>query len=367
MSHDSDSGFTSPPLIVSTLDVHLKAQTRNGIESIVVNAGNTARQIQQAISPGGHHQELFDPPLEVLPNTKFSVSVRFRRATIRRSTSIFLDPKTISCEANEKDGKQVYCKIEGDIEVAIGIQSLPSVTNEVLGSCSRFRVLIIGESGVGKSSLMKGVFGISCVDVCDTTRGQANVDQEYAARNNDRFVVHDSCGFEAADHHNLEAACNFIAGRRCMRDLKDQLHAVWLCLEIPFAGGRLIEAGVEKFLKTKEKILGNIPLIVVFTKLDLLENMLSADALVEDKSLDENTLKKLKQKSLEESCLAPVRTATGNEYFPYVTVSTDKGYEGNCAALVEDTTRIIQKYIKDEAAHYVTTIARRVNTISGSH
>ena len=36
-------------------------------------------------------------------------------------------------------------------------------------------------------------------------------------------------------------------------------------------------------------------------------------------------------------------------------------YEESLAALVDVTTNNIQKYIKDEAAHYIATIAQRVN------
>lgn len=64
-------------------------------------------------------------------------------------------------------------------------------------------------------------------NVSDTTRGRASIDQEYVASDNERFIVHDSCGFEAADQKNLTAACDFISSRRRMRDLRDQLHAVW--------------------------------------------------------------------------------------------------------------------------------------------
>ena len=64
-------------------------------------------------------------------------------------------------------------------------------------------------------------------DVSDTTRGRASIDQEYIAPDNKRFIVHDSCGFEAADQKNLTAARDFISCRRRMPNLRDQLHAVW--------------------------------------------------------------------------------------------------------------------------------------------
>ena len=64
-------------------------------------------------------------------------------------------------------------------------------------------------------------------DVSGTTRGAACIDREHIATENDRFIIHDSCGFEAADRQNLKATCDFMSRRKCMHDLKDRLHAVW--------------------------------------------------------------------------------------------------------------------------------------------
>ncbi|KAF8126039.1 hypothetical protein EV363DRAFT_1528881 [Boletus edulis] len=224
----------------------------------------------------------------------------------------------------------------------------------------KFRVLIIGKSGVGKSSLINKVFGVAGVDVSNTTRGRASIDQEYVAPDNERFVVHDSCGFEAADQNNLKAVRDFISRRRRMPELKDQLHAIWLCLAIPFAGARLLEAGVEDFLKKRKQILGNIPLVVVFTKLDLLVNALYADALRNEEP-DDQALNERKLESLERLCLRPVRAAAGSDYLSHVLVSTTEGYEESLAALVDVTTKDIQKYVKDEAVHYIAAIAQRVS------
>ncbi|KAJ7321242.1 hypothetical protein DFH08DRAFT_889416 [Mycena albidolilacea] len=52
-----------------------------------------------------------------------------------------------------------------------------------------------------------------------------------------------------------------------MGALADQLHAIWVCAAIPFAGGRLFEKDVEIILLGYR---GNLSIIVVFTKLDVL-------------------------------------------------------------------------------------------------
>ncbi|KAG2110090.1 hypothetical protein DEU56DRAFT_844428 [Suillus clintonianus] len=90
--------------------------------------------------------------------------------------------------------------------------------------------------------------------------GEADIDHEFVSLQNNRFVLHDSKGFEPAEEGNVNMVRDFIDRRRNLKDLKDQLHAVWLCFEIPRAGGRLLETGTEDFLTLKRKgELGNIP------------------------------------------------------------------------------------------------------------
>lgn len=91
---------------------------------------------------------------------------------------------------------------------------------------------------------------------------------------NERFMVHDSLGFEAGDERNIDIVKQFILRRKAMPQPQDQVHAVWyegplrcvalltkrfrLCLEIPYFGGRLLEAGVEQFLKTETTFLAAV-------------------------------------------------------------------------------------------------------------
>lgn len=44
---------------------------------------------------------------------------------------------------------------------------------------------------------------------------------------NERFVVHDSLGFEAGDGENIEIVRKFVAERQAEPELKDRLHAIW--------------------------------------------------------------------------------------------------------------------------------------------
>ncbi|KAG8871088.1 hypothetical protein FRB97_009100, partial [Tulasnella sp. 331] len=79
--------------------------------------------------------------------------------------------------------------------------------------------------------------------------GVCDINTEITSPENDRFILHDSQGFEQGELDNLKTVKNFIEQRKAMPAQQDRIHAVWLCIAIPFAGGRLLEKGDEEFLQ----------------------------------------------------------------------------------------------------------------------
>jgi hypothetical protein len=63
--------------------------------------------------------------------------------------------------------------------------------------------------------------------VSEHRRGKADIDREFIAPENQRFVLHDSQGFEAGDSDCFMTAKDFIDRRRKMPNLRDKIHAVW--------------------------------------------------------------------------------------------------------------------------------------------
>lgn len=251
-----------------------------------------------------------------------------------------------------------YRTTEGKITVIITISQLQSTSSDILQICPRFRLLVIGKTGVGKSSLIHQAFGINEVHVSKHRRGEADIDKEFISPENERFVLHDSQGFEAGDSSCFFIAKDFIGRRRKMPKLQDKIHAIWLCLSIPHADERLLESGVEKFLKLRKEILGDIPIIVVFTKHDVFVDKLELNAMESDE-YDEAALETLKIDTLNKLCIQPLKEVAGTDIL-HTTVSTQEDYESTIRQLIDLTTTNVEKFVASEAA-LTMMIAQRVD------
>lgn len=98
--------------------------------------------------------------------------------------------------------------------------------------------------------------------------GKADINIGFTSPHNDHIIVHDSQGFETGETQNLETVQRFLKDRSRMPELKDKVHAVWICIEVPATGGRILEAGDEAILQLDY----GLPVIFVFTKFDLLRS-----------------------------------------------------------------------------------------------
>ncbi|KAI6008048.1 hypothetical protein EDC04DRAFT_917452 [Pisolithus marmoratus] len=194
-----------------------------------------------------------------------------------------------------------------------------------------------GNSGVGKSTLINRIFGLEVAQVSKDRPGQAAIEKELISEENNRFILHDSRGFEPAEGSNYDVVKSFIEQRKKMQDVKDQLHAVWLCFQIPILryGERLLEDGVEAFLKEGKEALGNTPTIVVFTKYDRLLSFVR-----KQKAADPEAEAK---RYLQAYCIEPILDFTGAADIAHVAVSSKRKTERGLEELINLTQGKVSK------------------------
>ncbi|KAG1813467.1 hypothetical protein EV424DRAFT_1514830 [Suillus variegatus] len=319
----------------------------------------------------------------------FSLRIRYKESFGMKTKDIAFDPDDIFLVSSASEGQASieYIKSHEEIRIVVALfgnispeqseQSISSgqshrllaTTSEIFRSCPQFRILVIGKTGVGKSSLINHVFGVDTTventSVAHDKPGEASINDEFVSSQNDRFVLHDSKGFEPGEQDNLKIVRDFIGRRSAMPDLKDQLHVVLLCFEIPRAGRRLLETGTEKFLESKrDGTLGKVPVIVVLTKYDMLIERMerTLDEASLDELSDEETEELVKNKAeaeLRDTCIGPLEELAGSD-IPHATISTAKGYEETVTRLIEITESCVNEHLVPEAA-VMTSIAQRMH------
>ncbi|KAG0701052.1 hypothetical protein DFH29DRAFT_831860 [Suillus ampliporus] len=355
---------SSVPLHISGIVIRLDDASKKKIEFAELQLGSQLRKIQQGSGQNKDLGATFDPAIAVTTE-RVSLSVHCQHnkmgVSLRTTTKFSFDRKDILSNAagqNVTEHLMTNRKVTVVVKISSGdtrqLQT-QSTDSDILEICPRFRLLVIGNTGVGKSSLIERAFKTEGVDVAEHMRGKADINTEFTAQDNKRFVLHDSEGFEGGDRRSYLAAKEFISRRREMLELKDKIHAVWLCLSIPYAGGRLLENGVQEFLQLKKEILGDIPIIVVFTMYDLLINTLE----LEPEGCDEAAFEKLKEDTLNNLCVRPLEDVAGRDVL-HATVSTKCGYENTIRQLVDLTTTHVEKGFEPEPA-LAMMIAQRVH------
>ncbi|KZS89070.1 hypothetical protein SISNIDRAFT_497637 [Sistotremastrum niveocremeum HHB9708] len=130
----------------------------------------------------------------------------------------------------------------------------------------RFRVLIIGKTGVGKTTILEKFCGGKIVEKPSDKlkRGKHDITLPLLSEANDSFVAHDSRGFEAGQESELNKVDQFIKERSKMEPTR-RIHAIWYCVQSD--SSRPFQHAENEFFK---KPRGSVPVIAVFTKFDML-------------------------------------------------------------------------------------------------
>ncbi|KAK3725183.1 hypothetical protein LTR37_000694 [Vermiconidia calcicola] len=121
------------------------------------------------------------------------------------------------------------------------------------------RVLVCGNTGVGKSTLINKTFGVDVTQSSNRSRGIHDVREEITFEGRPDLIVHDSGGFEAGADEEYQAIEAFLKDKATVVDVMDRLHVI--C-------PRTLQTATEKLFKAVSQYAAEVPIVVVATKKD---------------------------------------------------------------------------------------------------
>ncbi|KZP09570.1 ras-domain-containing protein [Athelia psychrophila] len=173
-------------------------------------------------------------------------------------------------------------KAEQDIVKYLADSSAPR-------SLRLFRILIIGKTGCGKTTILSKVCGGNMVDAPSTARGVHDIEREIKFDRNDKMVAHDSEGFEAGHKNEVDVVKAFIEKRSMVDDINLKLHLVWYCIEM---NARPIQHAEQEFFSKALQV----PVVAIITNFDSfvqdIQQKMEEDADAEGREVDDDELEK---------------------------------------------------------------------------
>ena len=167
-------------------------------------------------------------------------------------TNFILTKKDNGMETNQKQQ-----------EVQLDISDLTAQAKEVFkrttqSISSRLNVLIVGKTGVGKSTLINAVFGDK---VAETGSGKPITQEIIKIEVNKNFSIYDTKGLEMKDFENTYSNIENFLEEDGRKKADEQIHIVWFCIAEP---GRRIEEGEKRLFKLLQQ--KNYTILTVITK-----------------------------------------------------------------------------------------------------
>ncbi|KAL8884032.1 MAG: hypothetical protein Q9215_007834 [Flavoplaca cf. flavocitrina] len=236
------------------------------------------------------------------------------------------------------------------------------------------RILVCGNAGAGKSTLVKRVFGIDPDDkeVTDTShrsRGRHDVRDEIRHKYRRHLIIHDSGGFEAGDESQMQAVGQFVKERSMMPNIEDRLHVIWFCLDMSSA--QTTQTTIESLFKAVSVNVVEVPIILIATKIDSFGGIRREAA----REMIEPILHKASPKELIQLDKLYTKRARYDifmrmELIKKEMLSLDWGHFDACVAVarddpksIEDLNKITMQNVKDEKLRllYIATQTASMN------
>ncbi|KAH8989937.1 hypothetical protein EDB86DRAFT_2941602 [Lactarius hatsudake] len=176
------------------------------------------------------------------------------------------------------------------------IRRLTSTVGRVLPDHFKFRILVVGKSRSGKSSLIKAVFKVDITAASERGLRGTDINFEYCPKDNRYLIFHECSGLEsrAGDSQNIRDFISYRTDMNC--SASDKLHAVWICVPASDAISGELGKGAKEILGMR-----GVPVILVFTKFDVVVTQ----ALFDTPRDDEQRHERARAKALamyEDSC-----------------------------------------------------------------
>ncbi|KAG8949336.1 hypothetical protein FRC03_000377 [Tulasnella sp. 419] len=225
--------------------------------------------------------------------------------------------------------------VKGTTEVRVAGSHSDSLQPTAQKVMQRFRILLLGKSGAGKSSLIENIMKIPEIDVARYRAGDADINMELKSDENPHFVLHDSMGYESGSREHFQVVKDFIEKRSKEPEISEQIHAIWLCTKVQSTGGRIFETGDETLLQMN---LGRVPLIIVFTQYDELVDHEELQ-LLQKPSLNQNANDNA-EKQFDLTCIRPLKEIckrNRRDTPPHLKVSVRPNYENTLQKLAQLT------------------------------